>query len=166
MPGLADLLIGRITSIEHGAKNLLNIDNWYLGLYAQDSWRISPRLTLNFGMRWEPYFGQNVLNNAVSIFDMDNFQQGIKSKVFLNAPAGLIYPGDEGFPAGADRTEQAVVEPVAARRVRVGRSWRRPSVGAFLVRHGLRLHVRRVPQHQRWRATLRQPIDSSTIHPG
>jgi carboxypeptidase family protein len=98
--GLADLLIGRITSIEHGAKNLLNIDNWYLGLYAQDSWRVSSRLTLNFGMRWEPYFGQNVLNNAVSIFDMDNFQQGIKSKVFLNAPAGLIYPGDEGFPAG------------------------------------------------------------------
>ena len=98
--GLADLLIGRITSIEHGAKNLLNIDNWYLGLYAQDSWRLSPRLTLNFGMRWEPYFGQNVLNNAVSIFNMDNFQRGIKSQVFLNAPAGLLYPGDEGFPDG------------------------------------------------------------------
>ena len=61
---------------------------------------LSTALTLNFGMRWEPYFGQNVLNNAVSIFDMDNFQQGIKSKVFLNAPAGLIYPGDEGFPPG------------------------------------------------------------------
>ena len=98
--GLADLLIGRITSIEHGAKNLLNIDNWYMGLYAQDSWRASPRLTFNFGLRWEPYFGQNVLNNAVSIFDMERFQRGLKSEVFLNAPAGLIYPGDEGFPEG------------------------------------------------------------------
>jgi len=98
--GLADLLIGRVTSLEHGAKNLLNIDNWYLGLYAQDAWRLSPRVTLNVGMRWEPYFGQNVLNNAVSIFKLENFQRGIKSRVFLNAPAGLIYPGDEGFPPG------------------------------------------------------------------
>jgi hypothetical protein len=98
--GLADLLVGRITSLEHGAKNLLQIDNWYLGLYVQDAWRLSSRLTLNAGMRWEPYFGQNVLNNAVSIFRMENFQRGIKSKVFLNAPAGLIYPGDEGFPPG------------------------------------------------------------------
>jgi hypothetical protein len=98
--GLADLLVGRVTTLEHGGKNLLQIDNWYMGLYAQDSWRVSSRVTLNAGMRWEPYFGQNVLNNAVSIFKMENFQQGIKSKVFLNAPAGLIYPGDEGFPDG------------------------------------------------------------------
>ena len=98
--GLGDLLLGRVTSLEHGAKNLLNIDNYYLGLYAQDSWRLSPRVTLNAGMRWEPYFGQNVLNNAVSIFRMENFQRGVKSRVFLNAPAGLIYPGDEGFPKG------------------------------------------------------------------
>jgi hypothetical protein len=31
---------------------------------------------------------------------MENFEQVIKSQVFLNAPAGLIYPGDEGFPPG------------------------------------------------------------------
>jgi len=98
--GLADLLVGRITSLEHGGKNLLQIDNWYLGLYAQDSWRLSSRVTLNGGVRWEPYFGQNVLNDAVSIFNLENFQRGIKSQVFLNAPAGLIYPGDEGFPDG------------------------------------------------------------------
>jgi carboxypeptidase family protein len=98
--GLADLMVGRVTSLEHGAKNLLQIDNWYLGLYGQDSWRLSPRLTVNFGMRWEPYFGQNVRNGAVSIFNMENFQRGIKSKVFLNAPAGFMWPGDEGFPEG------------------------------------------------------------------
>ena len=59
-----------------------------------------PRLTLNMGVRWEPYFGQNVENNAITIFVMENFQRGIKSQVFHNAPAGLIYPGDEGFPSG------------------------------------------------------------------
>ena len=97
---LADLLVGRVTTLEHGGKNLLLINNWYLGAYAQDSWRLSSRVTVNYGMRWEPYFGQNVENNAVTIFRMENFQKGIKSTVFHNAPAGLTYPGDPGFPKG------------------------------------------------------------------
>ena len=98
--GLADLLVGRITSVEHGGPNRVVVNNWHLGLYAQDSWRASSRVTVNVGARWEPYFGQNVENNAIAIFKTENFQQGIKSKVFLNAPAGLIYPGDAGFPSG------------------------------------------------------------------
>jgi hypothetical protein len=98
--GLADLLVGRVTSVEHGGPNRVIVNNWHMGLYAQDSWRASSRVTVNAGVRWEPYFGQNVENNAIAIFKMENFQQGIKSQVFLNAPAGLIYPGDEGFPPG------------------------------------------------------------------
>jgi hypothetical protein len=93
-------MVGRITTLEHGGPNVLHIDNWYLGLYGQDAWRVSNRLTLNAGVRWEPYFGQNVLNNAVSNFVMENFQRGVKSTVFHNAPAGLVYPGDAGFPEG------------------------------------------------------------------
>ena len=98
--GLADFMVGRITTLEHGGPNVLHIDNWYLGLYGQDAWRVSNRVTLNAGVRWEPYFGQNVLNNAVSNFVMENFQRGVKSTVFHNAPAGLVYPGDAGFPDG------------------------------------------------------------------
>ena len=98
--GLADFLVGRVTSLEHGGKNRVLVNNWYLGMYAQDAWRASPRLTINYGMRWEPYFGQTVENKAVTIFKMENFQKGIKSTVFHNAPAGLVYPGDPGFPDG------------------------------------------------------------------
>ena len=61
---------------------------------------MSNRVTLNAGVRWEPYFGQSVDNNAIVIFRKENFDQGIRSKVFLNAPPGLLYPGDEGFPDG------------------------------------------------------------------
>ena len=97
---LADFMIGRIATVEHGGPNILNIVNWYTGWYGQDSWRASSRITVNAGLRWEPYFGQNVQNGAVAIFVMDNFLQGIHSTVFHNAPAGLIYPGDPGFPKG------------------------------------------------------------------
>ena len=71
-----------------------------LGAYAQDAWRVSDRVTINAGVRWEPYIGQYVENDAIVIFRKENFDQGIRSKVFLNAPPGLVYPGDEGFPDG------------------------------------------------------------------
>src|ERR1051325_667164 len=97
---MADLLVGRVSRLEIGGPNVLDIHNWYLGTYAEDSWRASSRVTVNGGLRWEPYFGQSVDNNAVVLFNKQNFDQGIRSKVFVNAPPGLLYPGDAGFPKG------------------------------------------------------------------
>jgi hypothetical protein len=57
-------------------------------------------VTLNAGLRWEPYFGASVLNGAIYNFSMENFQKGIETTVFTNAPAGLVYPGDPDFPSG------------------------------------------------------------------
>jgi hypothetical protein len=98
--GLADFLLGRVTTVEHGAEQDLPVHSWYLGLYGQDTWRATNRLTFNLGLRWEPYFGVTTENNAISIFRRENFSRGIESTVFVNAPAGLLYSGDEGFPAG------------------------------------------------------------------
>jgi hypothetical protein len=98
--GLADLLMGRIGRLEHGGPAILPMDQWYMGLYAQDTWRATSRVTINAGVRWEPYFGQNVLNGSVYNFRPENFRNNVRSQVFVNAPAGLIYPGDPGFPPG------------------------------------------------------------------
>jgi len=97
---LADFLTGRVARLEIGGPSILDIHNWYLGAYAQDAWRVSDRVTLNVGVRWEPYFGQYVENDAIVIFNRDNYDRGIRSNVFLNAPPGLLYPGDAGFPDG------------------------------------------------------------------
>ena len=97
---LADFLTGQTSLVRHGAPGLLIMDQTYLGLYAQDTWRTTDRVTINAGLRWEPYLGENMTNGAISNFSSDNFSKGIKSKKFLNAPAGLLYPGDPGFPGG------------------------------------------------------------------
>ena len=97
---LADFLTGRVARLEIGGPSVLDIHNWYLGAYVQDAWRVSNRVTINAGVRWEPYFGQYVENDAVVLWKKENFDQNIRSKVFLNAPPGLLYPGDEGFPDG------------------------------------------------------------------
>jgi hypothetical protein len=97
---LADFLTGRVARLEIGGPSILDIHNWYLGSYVQDAWRVSNRVTINGGVRWEPYFGQSVDNDAIVIWKQENFDRGIRSTVFHNAPPGLIYPGDPGFPKG------------------------------------------------------------------
>jgi hypothetical protein len=96
--GLADFLAGRIATVEQGDINRVIVNNTYIGAYAQDSWRASSRVTVNAGLRWEPFLGQNLENNAISIFVKENFDRGIISERFPLAPAGLLWPGDPGFP--------------------------------------------------------------------
>ena len=49
---------------------LLPLDQTYIGIYGQDSWRLRDRVTVNFGLRWEPFFGQNIRNGAISNFSL------------------------------------------------------------------------------------------------
>ena len=98
--GLADFMVGRVAILEHGGPTNSPVEQWYFGLFAQDTWRASDRVTFNLGLRWEPFFGAGLRNNAIYNFDIEKFRSAVHSTVYLNAPAGLVYPGDEGFPEG------------------------------------------------------------------
>ena len=80
--------------------------------YVQDDWRISPRLTLNLGLRYElalPWFHPNDW--------WGTFHAGEQSKVIPSAPLGLVYPGDQGVPRGLIQTDKNNFLP------RVGFAW-------------------------------------------
>ena len=73
----------------------------YIGAYIQDSWKANSRLTINAGIRWEPFLPMEHPFGWVSHFDPARFAAGTKSSVYKNAPAGLIFPGDAGYPGKA-----------------------------------------------------------------
>jgi len=98
--GLGDFLLGRVTRLEHGGPAVMPMHMWYTGTYIQDSWRAHPQVTVNAGVRWEPFLGQVLENASVYNWSLENFRNNVKSTVFLNAPAGFTYPGDPGFPGG------------------------------------------------------------------
>jgi hypothetical protein len=99
--GMGDFLTGRLTLIRQSPKTRVNMRQWYIGLYGQDTWKMTPRLTLTYGLRWEPFFPQQLVDGKMYHFDYEAFQKSIKTQQFKNAPAGLFYPGDPGFPGKA-----------------------------------------------------------------
>ena len=129
--GLADFLLGRVFEYRQATPFVQDITQKYMGLYAQDTWKVSSRVTVNYGLRWEPWFPMEHQNLAIYNFDLDRFRAGQRSTVFPQAPAGLIYPGDEGFPtkAGMER-EWLTFTP------RAGVSWDPFGSGLTSVRAG------------------------------
>jgi Carboxypeptidase regulatory-like domain/TonB dependent receptor-like, beta-barrel len=89
----ADFLVGTPTQYNQSQLQPFYGRNRYIGLYGQDSWRLTPRLTLNYGLRWdriEPWY-ENYNQIAT-------FVAGKQSLVFPGAPAGILYPTDPGVP--------------------------------------------------------------------
>jgi hypothetical protein len=61
--------------------------------YAQDTWRIKPKLTLNLGLRYELPFPWYQPDGQAA-----TFVRGYQSTRFPNAPANLAFVGDAGVP--------------------------------------------------------------------
>ena len=94
---MADFLIGNARTFTQGGIQYDYERYNYVGLYAQDTWKVTPHLTVNAGLRWEPYIGGQMNLGYVAHFDPTLFAQGVRSTVYPNAPAGVLFPGDSGF---------------------------------------------------------------------
>ena len=84
---------------------------------------------MNYGVRWEPFLPQ-VNDDGTSIhFDEAALRAGTHTNRFVNAPPGLFFDGDPGFPTGTGYA-QALLELCSASWLRVGRQRRRPHFGS------------------------------------
>ncbi len=102
--GMADFLIGLPSSFSQGGSQIVAEKMHYIGTYVQDVWRVNNALTINVGLRWEPYLAAKDQNGFTMAFNSDWFAQNRHSVTFPNAPAGLMFAGDEGFPSNGANT--------------------------------------------------------------
>ncbi len=93
--GFADFLLGDAGTFVQYSFLSSRLKQNLPSAFVQDDFRLSSRLTLNLGLRWDPYFGFNSANGQLAIFEPPT-----PSTRFPNVGAvlpGLLFPGDPGI---------------------------------------------------------------------
>ena len=108
----ADYLIGAPDLFNQSSRQYLDSRTNHVGLYAQDTFKIKPNLTLNYGLRWE--FSQPFYDTQGKI---QAFVPGQQSTVYPDAPTGWVFPGDSGIPKTLAPTDYNNFAP------RIGLAW-------------------------------------------
>jgi len=105
-----------------------------LGFFAGDKWKLSPRLTLTYGVRYEPQQVMKEIWGRIEQFRPDAYAAGVHSTVIPSAPAGLFFVGDSyNSMAVPDRGESGDWNNVAPR---VGIAWDPTGTGKMSLRAG------------------------------
>jgi hypothetical protein len=129
-----DYLLGLPNNYQQGSAQHELVRSKSIYLFAQDSWKIKPNVTLNYGLRWE-------LNTPLTDIGkkVQTFRPGQNSTVFPCilpttsplyvagsvttcdqagvTPTGLVVPGDPGVPNGLTNTYYKGFAP------RLGLNW-------------------------------------------
>lgn len=110
---IANLLLGApVVFLQAGGELPRGLRSRDISVYAQDEFRVSPRWTLNLGLRYQVNTPFTEINDRLA-----GFRPGVKSRVQPNAPVGLVYPGDPDVPEGLVPTYKKGFSP------RIGLSW-------------------------------------------
>jgi Carboxypeptidase regulatory-like domain len=96
--GVADFLFGKLRTFAQNNGEYKDLRNIFAGVYVQDDFRASRRLTLNLGLRYEPYFPWDEIKGRREWFSPAAYYAGRTSTQYVNAPPGLLFPGDPGVP--------------------------------------------------------------------
>ena len=119
----ADFLLGLPATMTQDAPVRKTDNGAYISAFAQDDFRIHPRVTLNLGVRYDLQF---------PFTDPDDrklaFAPGQQSVVNPTAPVGLLFPGDTGVSRGIVKTDVNNIAP------RLGVAWDPAGDGRTAVR--------------------------------
>jgi Carboxypeptidase regulatory-like domain len=159
----SDYMLGLPGSYGQGSAQVENVRSTGLYLFGQDSWKIRPNLTLNYGLRWE-------LNTPIADISkhVQTFRPGQVSTVYpcedtantdctSMTPVGLLVPGDKGVPTGLTQTYYKAFAP------RIGIAWSPGTSGKTSIRAGWGLFYNPIEQLVLEQFSAEPPFGGSTF---
>jgi len=159
----SDYLLGLPGSYGQGSAQVEHVRSTGLYLFAQDSWKIKPNLTLNYGLRWE-------LNTPITDVSkhVQTFRPGEVSQVYpcqdtantdcsSMSPVGLVVPGDPGVPNALTQTYYKALAP------RIGIAWSPGTSGKTSIRAGWGMFYNPIEQLVLEQFSAEPPFGGSTF---
>jgi hypothetical protein len=114
---IADLATGQVNSMEQDSPYATHLSSWHYAVFAQDNYRLTPRLTVNLGVRWDiDPFPVDAHNRTAT------FVSGVQSTIAISTPTsvvpkGILFPGDAGVSRSLVNTQYGHISP------RLGIAW-------------------------------------------
>lgn len=110
---IVDFLLGRPSAFYQYAPNYNAETRTLWGLYATDTWKMNRRLTLNLGVRWNPFLPSSpAAPLGTPYFDQTAYNQGLHSTAYPNLPPGYFVGGyDKGITRAAYPAQVAIFDP-------------------------------------------------------
>jgi hypothetical protein len=168
-----DYLLGLPDSYGQGSAQVENVRSTALYLFAQDSWKIKPNLTLNYGLRWELTTPITDISKHVQTFRPGQnttvypCQLSAASQASLGTsdctayfPTGLVVPGDKGVQPGLTQTYYKAFAP------RIGIAWSPGNSGKTSIRAGWGLFYNPIEQLVLEQFSAEPPFGVSTFPAG
>jgi hypothetical protein len=122
---LADFVTGQVASMEQDTPYHSLTSTWYYALFIQDTYRFTPGLTFNLGLRYDMQQAPVEAQNLTA-----TFVPNVQSTKVPSAPLGMLFPGDAGVPRGITGNRLHHISP------RIGVAWDPFGDGKTAIRAG------------------------------
>jgi Carboxypeptidase regulatory-like domain/TonB dependent receptor-like, beta-barrel len=90
---MGNFLAGNMRDFTQGGGEYTEKTYWSRSLYISDNFRVSKNLSLNLGLRWDPFAPPLDKDRKATCF-----APGQQSTRFPNAPIGVVFAGEPGCP--------------------------------------------------------------------
>lgn len=109
---MVDFLMGRASAFYQYSPSAAGVWRPLWGAYVNDNWKATRKLSLNLGVRWNPFAPVDGEPGGAGYFSQSDFNQGIHSKAYPNLPPGFLVGGfDAGIPPYGMSPEWAIFDP-------------------------------------------------------
>lgn len=102
---IASLLLGEVNAASIQVSEKIRSRSSYVGIFAQDDFRVTSRLTLNIGLRWETELPRREVDNKMNSFDP------LAINPVSGTPGVVTFAGLNGTPVRAFATDKNNLGP-------------------------------------------------------